>query len=523
MGEETSLRRSLHRELEAHAESSRWQDALTTLHALAALEASAAVRAKYWYAAALVHEEKLEDRSSALPLFNQALDLAPDMDDAWAGIERASRATGDWRGLANNLHRMLGRLPDGGRNQRRARLWNTLGEIAGDHLDDPATALAACEAADALEPGDANREERLAKLYLEVGPDRRAQAIAAQHRLVARTPGRADPYRTLARLYGEAGEETRRAWALAALVALGEADQAEKQSYERWRPSEPMAAKGRIDEELWQRLRHPDEDRAASALFGLVGPHLARRVARRHAAVGLDRTLRIKTGEKQLGGPPSEWFTARAVRYAARTLDVAEPDLFYREEDPEPLTVSCLREGSALTPALIAGGAFAKRADAGALFAIAGQVALLRPEWILLCALPTRATIEIVYRAAVALGGGGLADATDVGIADAEAKRLARRLRGEISPEIPEQLAVLARDFASRAEPVDLDRWAAAAELSIARAALLVSGDLVAAVAELSKEKARDGSLPVGERTKDLLAWAVSEDHLALRAALGLP
>ena len=59
---------------------------------------------------------------------------------------------------------MLKRLPSEAHHPLRLSLWTRLGDIAVKRLHDRKLALAAFEAAAALEPGDASRQETLAHL-----------------------------------------------------------------------------------------------------------------------------------------------------------------------------------------------------------------------------------------------------------------------------------------------------------------------------------------------------------------------
>src|SRR5262249_21367617 len=161
----------------------------------------------------------------------------------------------------------------------------------------------------------------------------------------------------------------RRFWAISAMMLLDHADAEEEQFHREYSAKHAaLAARDSLDQELWQRLYHPSEDRFISAVFNLVGPHLARRYAKEHTEVGLDRSGRVLLpGEGSSSGgpgrgaaPPVEWFPARAVRHACKVLGVAAPDLFYRGEDPTQVTVLNLRDGTKLAPTLVVGSDIGK-------------------------------------------------------------------------------------------------------------------------------------------------------------------
>jgi hypothetical protein len=168
-------------------------------------------------------------------------------------------------------------------------------------------------------------------------------------------------------------------------------------------------------------------------------------------------------------------------------------------------------------PALIVDRRFADRApEAEVLFELARTVALLRPPWFLRFGAGVNDVLALGLRAAFALG--------DPAQSEADAKRDVRRLLQHLREARPdlaeEQVTALGSELAHRPEPPDVGRWLAAVELSAARAALAVTGDLEAALRRVSGETTRPGGLGPQERVKDLLAFAVSEEHFAVRAAL---
>ena len=59
-------------------------------------------------------------------------------------------------------------------------------------------------------------------------------------------------------------------------------------------------------------------------------------------------------------------------------------------------------------------------------------------------------------------------------------------------------------------------------DLTASRAALVLCGDIVAAARVLAIEPSGQSPLSVQERLTDLLSFFVSEDHFAVRAALGM-
>ena len=73
-----------------------------------------------------------------------------------------------------------------------------------------------------------------------------------------------------------------------------------------------------------------------------------------------------------------------------------------------------------------------------------------------------------------------------------------------------------------REPDADLGRWLAATDLSAARVALVLTGELSSAARIISSESVPLSPIPAHKRMGDLIAFSVSEDYFACRRQLGL-
>ena len=212
-------------------------------------------------------------------------------------------------------------------------------------------------------------------------------------------------------------------------------------------------------------------------------------------------------------------FAAATLAHVAHFLEGPLPALFLARSARRPFTVHLRPGGPTVRHALIVDGRFADGApEADFLFEFARTVALLRPPWFLRFGARVPVMLALGLRAAFALGD----DDPPAGSGSKEVRQLLQHLREERPDVAQAQVAALASELGHRADPPDLERWLAAVELSAARAALALTGDLDAALRSASAQAAGPDGLGPTERVKDLLAFAVSEGHFSLRAALGL-
>jgi tetratricopeptide (TPR) repeat protein len=520
---EAVVHRSISEAVDQHVAEQRWEEAADGLGRLVDLEPDAAARAKLLYARALMLRDRLQDRAGAIPVLQHALEEDPAFVPAWDALEPLQRGSGDPIALRRCYGRALRTLGRQAEPTLARRLWGGLAEVSWSALGDHATAVAAFEAARTFAPDDEAPERALAALYLKVGPSAADKAVAAHQALAARAPDDPEPYRVLERLWTEEGAPERASWARAVLAQLGQATGNHAGPIKLNRLGRPTTLARTLSEPLWESLYHPDEDRVLSTLFLVLGPSLAALVAEREKPFpprGAEAVPPVDPSatrpSRAVFGPVGGGFAPAALAHVARALEVPCPALGLARSARRPITVR-LRPG-APRHGLILDRRFADRAsEVDLLFAFAQTVALLRPPWSLRFGARATETLALGLRAALALGSQG-----PPGHQKRDVRRLLRHLREARLDVAQEQVAALASELAHRSDPPDLARWLAGVELGAARAALTITGDLNAAVSRVSAEESRPGSLAPGERVKDLLAFAVSEEHFAVRAALAL-
>ncbi|HSZ82773.1 MAG TPA: hypothetical protein VLA14_10855, partial [Polyangia bacterium] len=376
-------------------------------------------------------------------------------------------------------------------------------------------AATALEVAVSLDGDNLRRHEQLADVCVAAGPSHLDKAIAEHQWLVAHNPDRLASYRALAKLYGDAGALDK-LWCVAATLAfLRQADPELQQFYETHRPRELRAAKRPFNDEVWLKVIHPDEDRFIDAIFMLLGSFVASAAAQQHHALGLRRRDRV-----DVAADPR--VPARVLRYVAETLELATPDLFFKESEPQSLTLVNLQERGALTPALVIGKGVEQRgSEIELIFEMGKGMAFLRPERFVRAAVPSAAALEVALRAALVLGGSPVGDVA--GTHAAEVDQLAADLRRLVPRAVTDQLVGLGRKLAeSRGDVLDVPAWMGAADLTAARVGFALTNDLAAAARVISTEPLTTSPVSPKDRLKDLLAYSVSEDYFAVRKFLGL-
>jgi predicted Zn-dependent protease len=479
------------------------------LTALAKLETDPAARARLRREAARLLIDKLTRPMEAAELLERSLDDDPESIESFDELARIREDATDWAGLVAAHRAMLERLPPDAPRALRLRLLTRMGNVALRQLRDRKLAMTAFEEAVTLDPGDHAKQETLAHVYQLVGPDARERAIAAHQRLIAHDPHRTDSYLALAKLYGETGETDKRWCVAATLWYLKKNTPALDELFNRHRPPRVRPAQRPFSDETWTRVRHPDEDRRIGDLFAIASPFLAASAAYDPTHVGLRKRTQV-----DLGRDESLW--ARTLVQLGATLALPLPDVYRMEGEAGQTTLVNVRQRTGPRPTLLLGPPTMRRSSFDLVFDLAPHLAFLRPERFPKVALRTPAILQGVLgvlRALCAPNGAPL---------EGEAGQLKAHLAKAMPPAALAGLAEAGRRLGDDGDPIDVEKWIAATDLSAARLALALTGELAAAFRVISSEPIPLSTIPAHRRMADLVAFSVSDDYFAVRQQLGL-
>ena len=507
-----SHRQVMYKTLEYYTAEKQWPQAVATLQKLALLEGEASGRARLHYAAAAIHRDELNDTPNAVELFSKVLDDNPLYPKAFEAIEKLLGEGKEGKELERAYRKQIKRLPHDAPPEMKLRLWDALADVALKHHDKE-SAMLTMEVAVSLDRDNLARQERLAKMYFDMGPSQAEKAIAQNQFLLSRKPDRLESYKALAALFFQGGAHDKMWCVAGAMTCLGKADPPLRALYENYRPTQIPAIAGRLTGELWRKVVHPDENPYLSALFALLSPAIAMTTAQPQKVLGIDKHARVDVAG-------NAWPWAAALRYVANTIESTVPDVFIKRDAPGTVSLVNLKDKTALAPALVVGMGFDQlTSQSEVVFDLAKRMVQLRPERFPRFAMATGAALEIAVRAGLQLGG------SPIGSGDhgEEVDKMAKHLDGLIASPLRAELKGLARRYVETCgEKVDIAQWIIASDLTASRAALVLCGDIVAAGKVLAIEPTGQSPLSVAERMNDLLPYFVSEDHFAVRAALGM-
>jgi hypothetical protein len=336
----------------------------------------------------------------------------------------------------------------------------------------------------------------------EETPEELARRVKADPRDVASLRG-------LFCSYGRSSAEAGRQLLVAqALVYLGVAEQSEQAAAVRGRadglikPARPLSAEG------WKLLFHPDEELLTGQIFSVItSAVLLGRVStlrRDKALPKLDPALR----------QDPKLSTVQAVRcfsWAGAILGLGSPTLYADPEYPGAVEmVLGVPPSSRLGKRALSG-----RSPFELAFLAGCHLAWYREEHFVRLLVPSIADLEDLFLAALSIANAGIPLSAQM---KGRVGALARAIEPVLEPAAIDRLRGHFLRFLDEGGRTNLQRWAAAAERTAARAGLLLANDLGAAHAVFELED--PGT--TGARMDDLIVFVTSDRYPKLRASMGL-
>ena len=503
---EPNSRLVLNKLLQLYAESENWQRATETLGLLAAQETDAGRKARLLFSIGTMFRDQLENATEAIVFFNQALGEDAGFLEAFEAIDRLLTEAKDWTALQKNYRKMIERVGSDTSAEGRALqllLYRNLGEVYRSRLGMYEEAIASFQLASGLAPNDQTLHEILADLYARSGASGKA-VIVQHHRLIENEPNRVESYQTLYELYLR-DNEVDRAWCVAgALSLLGQATREQEAFYSKHLKAAPKVISKPITVEQWRLIYHADTDVVLSNLFAAVSVSIRDTFSTDLKTVGLKKKDRVDLTDKSL--------FSTALGQAATAVDSGAL-LAYVKEGAAGVFNANLHPAAVLVGKEMLSGKQPRELA----FAVARAVTLMRPEFYLASVAPKSDAIKPYFYAAVAV-------VTEQMPADAPVDRVQQLAHAmqDLQPPHRGEIEARVKAVLEAGRNPDLSAWLRHADLTAARAALVVSGDLRSAIEQVSQGLHPVGRCSAKDRVRDLTLFAVSEHYFQLRSELGL-
>jgi hypothetical protein len=271
-------------------------------------------------------------------------------------------------------------------------------------------------------------------------------------------------------------------------------------------------AKRAMTDKLWdQLLTHPGARTPLAQLSTMLWRSAGSALMRQPKDYGFDKK---KLWEKQELDAPVPMYFVTQLKYVRGVLNVGAFELWEKLDGAEALAPLALE-----TPTLAIGKGNPMLRDTNARslwFQIARQVAGLRPAFILARTLGAQrfnALIEVTIKL-VEPRYPVKSDPREVQDVERAIARIAQPLANAARPVVAELLKTR--------QAVNTTAFLEAMELTSLRTGYLLTGDLDLALSQAKQADPAAIPLPYATKAKDLLTFAVSEEHFELRRLLGI-
>jgi tetratricopeptide (TPR) repeat protein/serine/threonine protein kinase len=501
-------RKLLTKLMQLYSEEKDWAKLVDVVLRLADFVEDPKQRAKYMHTAATIASKHTGEIDKALTFYKKALELEPSNEKALAEAIELYRGKGQNEEVERLLKAQLDQAKVAQDRAKIIQVLDALGELYQKFLNEPDLAVDAYEAAQAFDPEDRARAERLAEIYAADPTQYLDKAVAAQATILRKNPYRVESYKLLRRLYTDS-KRADPAWCLCqALGILRLAEPDEERFYRKHRSENAAPAQATLDDVAWAKLMHWDLDPLLTRIFAMIQPTIVRVRTQPLEQMGFDLRYAIDTSVHP-------YPVSQTLYYVQGVLAMPPVVVFQNPNDPGSLGIVHAR-----TPAIVLGqAAFDNTIPNQSLAFLAGRhLTSFRPGFYVRHLVPTGTGLKAWLFAAIKLCVPQFPVSPD--------------LQGQVS----EAMAAMAQDFVGAEKEklasavskllqaggaLDLKKWVAAIDLTADRVGFLLAHDLQIAT-EVIRSTEDATSVAVKERMKDVVLFSVSEEYFALRQKLAI-
>ena len=454
----------------------------------------------------------MQDLDGAIEQLEHVVEQSPDDLAVRERLVAIVIQSGDWQRAVSEI-REVERLRAAANERANDEL--RVAAIFRDRLDDVDKARAALERARQLDPLHVDAIRELAELNVgDVSERKRVLEHAASdiRQAIDDEPTRPALYQRLANVAEWLGDDDARFFAVGGLAAVGSLGAQDKQFYSDYlssRDDDELFPKKMLEEDDWRaRLSHPQAGGFANDLWQVLVEAAAKGTGLDAGQLGFARNHKVSPKQVDKSFP--------RLAQVMRAFAIGNYELYVSEtKSGYARVVNISKPGVFLSADVARGGTPEAR------FALARAVAQVRDGTGTLAELRDAEVLVLFAAAAMEAGVSppppALAEVTS-GASAEEVKERARTLHRQMSRRDRKNLALVQSRFSQLGDPL---LWRRAALSTSARAGLLLGSDIAAALDVL--DVGRGGRSVLDDKPAlDLLAWAVGDDHMALRAQLGL-
>ncbi len=508
LGERPKDRKVMMKLMQLYSQGKDWEELISVILRLADLVEEPKQQAKYLHTASMVASRELNDPQRASDLLDRALEIDSSMLTALNEAIALRRGLGQFEAVKELLKRRITLASEKQDQDLMLQTLDELAELYQTELGRVEQAVAVQESALELDPQNELRQEALAALYTSEPHRYLDKAVKVIDRLIEHNPFNPEPYKMLRRAYTQVRRPDGAWCACQALAAMNRAEPDELRFYSRMRSEEIAAAQDRLTEDDWTELVLPNQlDSKLTRLFAIIQPAIVR-------ARGQNITEAGYAEEHLLDAAQHPYGAVYALSYAAAVLNLELPPLLQNTNDVGALSFLPVQP-----PALVCGQAALGNdlAPQVAAFIAGRQLTYFRPGMVVRRLVPTVTGLKAWLFGAIKLITPKFPVNPDL---EGAVKEAYMALDQSVTGPSRDHLAQTVSKLLQQGAALDLKRWVNGVDLAANRAGFILCNDLQTAVEIVQADQDSDLVLPMTDRVKDLVAFSVSEQYLAIREHL---
>ncbi|MBX3202183.1 MAG: protein kinase [Labilithrix sp.] len=501
-------RKLLTKLMQLYSETQDWSKLVDVVLRLADFVEDPKQRAKYMHTAATIASKHTGEIDKALSFYKRALELEPSNDKALNEAIELYRTKGQNDEVERLLKTQLDQAKVAQDREKIVRVLDKLGELYQKFLNEPDLAVDAYEAAQAFDPDDRSRGDKLAEIYAADPGQYLDKAVSSQAGILRKNPYRVESYKLLRKLYTDS-KRADPAWCLCqALSILRLAEPDEERFYRKHRSENAAPAQSTLDDEAWGKLMHWDLDPILTRIFAMIQPTIMRTRTQPIEQLGFDPRYAIDTSMHP-------YPVSQTLYYVQGVLAMPPVLTFQNPNDPGSLGIVHAR-----TPAIVLGqAAFDNTIPNQSLAFLAGRhLTSFRPGFYVRHLVPTGTGLKAWLFAAIKLCVPQFPVSPDL---MGQVNEAMQAMGQDFAGGEKDKLASAVSKLLQAGGALDLKKWVAAIDLTADRVGFLLAHDLQLAT-EVIRSTEEATSVAVKERMKDIVLFSVSEEYFALRQKLSI-